>query len=414
MSFSDFTKNENKSIIWGLLQEGGVFNDIPNTYFENIKKLFETSIVSMKPDFDVFFDKNDEGDEDYEKKASEMIVNSNKGVIKKMINELGKFKNSRHQQQQQQQQQQHHQHQVPPTNVLPIPPRFDMNSDSRGTAPSSKKQKIEEIYRADDLQNHRMSELESRLKEKQEEMDTMLNNKKPASIDFSDTKLNDNKLASDEMEQLLAQALSSRQRELEQLTMNTTKDNSKNAEEWITGSNDPVANALNASIAIKRSHDIKRPTEQNSIISKKNVSFNEENNEEILYDKGSISNTSNDTMNSGDVLNDDSTDNGNSNSNGNHNDKFSFLSKLKIKSPNSGSRNESSLDSIPLDDFMTDYDDDGQSEDNNVQLFVNDTTRDTRDAREYVKLEERINKIQTCVESIKETQDKILELLQSK
>jgi len=64
MSFSDFTKNENKSIIWGLLQEGGIFNDIPNTYFENIKKLFETSIVSMKPDFDVFFDKNDEGDDD--------------------------------------------------------------------------------------------------------------------------------------------------------------------------------------------------------------------------------------------------------------------------------------------------------------------------------------------------------------
>ena len=40
MSFSDFTKNENKSIIWGLLQEGGVFNDIPNTYFENIWTFF--------------------------------------------------------------------------------------------------------------------------------------------------------------------------------------------------------------------------------------------------------------------------------------------------------------------------------------------------------------------------------------
>ena len=299
-----------------------------------------------------------------------------------------------------------------------------MNSDSRATIPGGKKQKIEEIYRADDLQNHRMSELESRLKEKQEEMDTMLNNKKPTSIDFSDTKLNDNKLASNEMEQLLAQALSSRQRELEHLTMNTTKDNSKNAEEWITGSNDPVANALNASIAIKRSHDIKRPTEQNSTVSKKNVSFNEENNEEILYDKGSINHTNNDTNNdsttSGDIMNNNGNGNHNGNDNSNSNDNESnngnlfFLSKLKIKSPNSGNRNESSVDSIPLDDFMTDYDDDGQSEDNNVQLFVNDTTRDTRDAREYVKLEERINKIQTYVESIKETQDKILELLQSK
>ena len=157
MSFSDFTKNENKSIIWGLLQEGGVFNDIPNTYFENIKRLFESSILSMKQDFDIFFDKNDEGDEDYDKKASEMIVNSNKAVIKKMINELGKFKKPR----QQPQQQSHNQ--VPPTNVLPIPPRFGANPDSRITTPGSKKQKIEEIYRADDLQNHRMSELESRL-----------------------------------------------------------------------------------------------------------------------------------------------------------------------------------------------------------------------------------------------------------
>ncbi len=83
MSFANFTNSENKSIIWALLQEGGIFNDIPNSYFENIKRHFEMSILSMKPDFDIFFDKNDEGDEDYEKKASEMIMNSNKAVIKK-------------------------------------------------------------------------------------------------------------------------------------------------------------------------------------------------------------------------------------------------------------------------------------------------------------------------------------------
>ena len=88
MSFAYFTNSENKSIIWGLLQEGGIFNDIPNSYFENIKRQFEMSILSMKPEFDIFFDKNDEGDEDYEKKASEMIMNSNKAVIKKMIKQL--------------------------------------------------------------------------------------------------------------------------------------------------------------------------------------------------------------------------------------------------------------------------------------------------------------------------------------
>ena len=397
MSFIDFTKNENKSIIWGLLQEGGIFNDIPNNYFENIKRIFETSILSMKPEFDIFFDKNDEGDDDYDKKASEMIVNSNKAVIKTMMNELAKFKKVP--QQQPPQQQPHKVLQTPTT--LPIPPRFGItpesskNIDSRG---NGKKPKLEEIYRADDLQNHRMTELESRLKEKQEEMDTMLNNKKPTSIDFSDTKLNDNKLASDEMDKLIAQALSSRQRELEQLSMNTNKDDSKHAEEWISGSSDPVTSALNASIAVKRSHEIKRPTDHNSTINKKNVSFNEGNNEEISYEKerstGAETFTQNDTLHN--TLHD--------------NQQLSFLSKLKRT--NTMNRGISNVNTIPLDDFMTEYDEDGTSGDDINQLFVDEKPRDVRDSREYDKLDEKINKIQTYLETVKQTQDKILELLE--
>lgn len=392
MSFIDFTKNENKSIIWGLLQEGGVFNDIPNNYFENIKRIFETSILSMKPEFDIFFDKNDEGDDGYDKKASEMIVNSNKAVIKTMMNELAKFKKVP---------QQPHKVLQTPTATLPIPPRFGItpeaskNIDSRG---NGKKPKLEEIYRADDLQNHRMTELESRLKEKQEEMDSMLHNKKPTSIDFSDTKLNDNKLASDEMDKLIAQALSSRQRELEQLSTNINKDDSKHAEEWISGSSDPVTSALNASIAVKRSHEIKRPTDQNSIINKKNVSFNEGNNEEILYDKEGL--TGVETFARDDTLRDTIHDN----------QQLSFLSKLKRT--NAMNRGISNVDTIPLDDFMTEYEEDGASGDDTIQLFIDEKPRDVRDSREYDKLDEKINKMQTYLETVKQTQDKILELLE--
>ena len=408
MSFIDFTKNENKSIIWGLLQEGGIFNDIPNNYFENIKRIFEMSILSMKPEFDIFFDKNDEGDDDYDKKASEMIVNSNKAVIKTMMNELAKFKKVPQQQppqQPQQQQQQHHKVLQTPSATLPIPPRFGItpesskNIDSRG---NGKKPKLEEIYRADDLQNHRMTELESRLKEKQEEMDSMLHNKKPTSIDFSDTKLNDNKLASDEMEKLIAQALSSRQRELEQLSTNINKDDSKHAEEWISGSSDPVTSALNASIAVKRSHEIKRPTDQNSTINKKNVSFNEGNNEEISYDKEGLTSaetfTQNDTLHN--TLHNTPRDN----------QQLSFLSKLKRT--NMMNRSISNVDTIPLDDFMTEYEEDGASGDDTIQLFIDEKPRDVRDSREYDKLDEKINKIQTYLETVKHTQDKILELLE--
>jgi hypothetical protein len=423
MSFAYFTNSENKSIIWGLLQEGGIFNDIPNSYFENIKRQFEMSILSMKPEFDVFFDKNDEGDEDYEKKASEMIMNSNKAVIKKMINELGKFKRPQQRLQQAPQQQPPSQVQPLLSSALPIPPRFDMtpNSskmigaiDARG---SGKKQKIEEIYRADDLQKHRMSELEIRLKEKQEEMDTMLNTKKPTNIDFSDNGINDNKLASDEMEKLLAQALSSRQRELEQLVVNTSKDSNLNAEEWISGSNDPVTNALNASIAIKRSHNIKRPSEQSSqtsttgttgTTSKKNVSFNEGNNEEIVYDKDVTNRAGEDTATT--VKNE--------------HDNVSFFSKLK-RTNNSTNEvsNVSNVshtfydNTIPLDDFMTEYDDEGEGcrvDDTNIHFTVLEKTIDAIDSREYAKLDEKINKMQNYIETIKETQDRILELLSQK
>jgi hypothetical protein len=438
MSFTDFIKIDNKSIIWGLLQEGGIFNDIPNNRFENVKQIFESSILSMKPEFDIFFDKNDEGDEDYDKKASDMIINSNKAVIKKMITELGKFKHRPLQSpaQPQSQPQPHAQHQ-------PLPPRMQsessVNMDPQRIALASsssmgKKPKIEEIYRADDLQKHRMSEIEVRLKEKQEEMDTMLNTKKPEHIDFSDNKLNDNKLASDEMERLIAHALSSRQQELEHLTMNTTIDKSKNAEEWISGSNDPVANALNASIAIKRSQDIKRPREQNQtpvatstpmptpmptpapvspvLAQKKNVSFNERDNSEFVYNT--------------DLQDKDS---GNGNDNTLTSQPLSFLSKLKRKTiptddntdntdNNDNTSNIHPSMQIPLDNFMTEYnnrdsiDDDDDDSSSGMHLFINEKTRDVREARDYAKLDERINIIQNDMENIKNTQEKILELLQ--
>jgi len=410
MSFTHFTSNENKSIIWGLLQEGGVFNDIPNSYFDNIRRLFEVSITSMKPEFDIFFDKNDEGDDDYDKKASEMIVNSNKSVMKKMMSELVKFKKP--QQQPMQQPTQQFAQQRMQQQTLPIPSRFGITPesskmiDARGVG---KKQKIEEIYRADDLQKHRMSELEVRLKEKQEEMDNMLNTKKPTSIDFSDNSINDNKLASDEMEKLLAQALSSRQRELEQLVVTTNKDNSKTAEEWITGSNDPVAKALNDSIAIKHSHNIKRPSDKLSqkfttnntdSTNKKNVSFSEENNEEILYDKDvMIHDIESNTM-SYDIAN---------------NDNSSFFSKLKKTNPPkndiSNVSDTSYHNMIPLDDFVTDYDDESGAYDNNIHINTLEKSRDAIGSRDYAKLDEKINKMQNCIDSIKETQNKILELL---
>jgi hypothetical protein len=74
---------------------------------------------------------------------------------------------------------------------------------------------------------------------------------------------------------------------------------------------------------------------------------------------------------------------------------------------------------IPLDNFMTEYNnrdyiDDGEEDSSSgMHLFINEKTRDVREARDYAKLDERINKMQNDMENIKNTQEKILELLQS-
>jgi hypothetical protein len=203
------------------------------------------------------------------------------------------------------------------------------------------------------------------------------------------------------MDRLLANALSSRKQELEQLTINKDIDNSKKAEEWISGSNDPVVNALNASIAVKRSQEVKRPVEQISTPNvsssyRKNVSFNDEDNEEILYEKESTNERGDNDISSSENL--------------------SFLSKLKRTQSDSNVELDSnnmnrSISTIPLDDFMTDYEEDSADSATYNESVI---TRDVRDSREYAKIDERINKLQTDIDIIKQTQDKILELLQTR
>jgi hypothetical protein len=375
MSFSKFTRNENKSIIWGLLHEVGVFNDIPNTQVENVKKIFEQTVLSMKPDFDVFFDNNDEGDDDYDAKASIMITNSNKTVIKKMVDQVGVLKGKRPMPQN-----------VNPVNMVnPVNP---MVPQQRAAPISTKKPKIEEIYRADDLQNNRMSELEIRLKEKQVEMDNMLNNKKPDQIDFTDKSISDDKLSSNEMERLLAEALSSRERELVV----------------------PAAASNKGGV-----NSIIKP--QESV--KKNVSFNEYENEKIVYD-GDTSLEPGPEPEHKDRINkseDEDTSiiepvRG-----------LSFLSKLKKASGDVSAMvsnpNTSYVRSrIPLDDIMAlggmDDEDEGDVQNLEMRITERRKTDETASAGESQKLNEKINIIQNELQDIKRIQDRILNLLEGK
>ena len=406
MSFYQFTKNENKSIIWGLLHDGGVFKDLPNSHVYNVKKQFENTILSMKPEFDLFFDKNDEGDEGYEQKASEMITNSNKAVIRKMVEQISVLKVKRPVEVRQ----------PPPVKIvaavnLPVPPRFGGGGGGGGGAmlagTPTKKPKIEEIYRAGDLQKNRMSELEIRLKEKQSEMDNMLNNKKPENIDFTDKSVTDDKLSSNEMDRLLAEALSSRSRELDTLVPSQ-------------GDNSKMPESVASSVRIATS---KRPQEY----VKKNVSFNDTENEQIAYSSdvnmGAEVNESVEVAGYGYGYNIGDGDE-NMNENG-----LSFLSKLK-KAPGDAlpqsSHTKYVYNTTPLDDIMaagTMEDDEeggygGGCEGNNqnleMRIFERRKTDETANAGEYHKLNEKINIIQNDLQDIKRMQDRILSILESK
>ena len=405
MSFYQFTKNDNKSIIWGLLHEGGVFKDLPNSQVDNVKKQFENTIMSMKPEFDIFFDKNDEGDDGYEQKASEMITNSNKAVIRKMVEQISVLKVKRPVDVQQ-----------PPsvpaqrsaTVNLPVPPRFGGGSGGAIAAGiPTKKPKIEEIYRADDLQKNRMSELEIRLKEKQSEMDVMLNNKKPEQIDFTDKSITDDKLSSNEMDRLLAEALASRSRELDTLVPSPV-DSAK------------LPESISSSVRIAPP---KRP--QESV--KKNVSFNETENEKIVYssdvnmDGGGNESVRN--IGAGAVDNDNDDDDGDGDTaNGNG---LSFLSKLKRAS--NGESNDIlhrkySYNTTPLDHIMSvgemedsgdgDGDDGGSGDILEMRISEMRKTGEMASAGESRKLNEKINIIQNELQDIKRIQDRILSILE--
>jgi hypothetical protein len=396
MSFYQFTKNENKSIIWGLLHDGGVFKDLPNSHVDNVKKQFENTILSMKPEFDLFFDKNDEGDEGYEQKASEMITNSNKAVIRKMVEQISVLKVKRPVEVRQ----------PPPAQIvaavnLPVPPRFGGGGGGGGGAmlagTPTKKPKIEEIYRAGDLQKNRMSELEIRLKEKQSEMDNMLNNKKPENIDFTDKSVTDDKLSSNEMDRLLAEALSSRSRELDTLVP-------------YQGDNSKMPESVASSVRIATS---KRP--QESV--KKNVSFNETENEQIAYssDVNMGAEVNESVVSTGYVYNIGDGDE-NMNENG-----LSFLSKLKKApgdAPPQSSHTKYVYNTTPLDDIMAagtmEDDEEGDDPKLEMRIFERRKTDETASAGESHKLNEKINIIQNELQDIKRMQDRILSILESK
>ena len=169
-----FQSNENKSMLWNLLSEQGLFNGIEDSRVPEVRRSFENNITQLS------------------QKGGELMT-LNKEFVQQMLKALPMFKGM-------------------------TPPQSGKRSSG-----------IQEVYTSEKIQNNRIDKFNSKLSNVKSEFDSMIKLKKPNEIDFSDTKEND---YNSNIDQDLASAIAARQLDMEQMvsSQQTTK---QEAEAWI-------------------------------------------------------------------------------------------------------------------------------------------------------------------------------------
>tara|TARA_B100000424_G_scaffold95981_2_gene72173 strand:- start:18072 stop:18809 length:738 start_codon:yes stop_codon:yes gene_type:complete len=172
----NYLDNSNKEVLWSTLQESDIFVGIENSNFSKIKSIFETTMHKIN-----------------ENHKNTSLINKNKLTVNELIKLINKEK--------------------------------------------EKSKKLKVVYKSEPLDREQIFNI--KLKEQQDNLNQTINVKKPEDIDFSDNNNNDNPIGN-EMDQLIAEKLASRERELEMLTENT-----EDAKKWINGDEKKVAFDLN-------------------------------------------------------------------------------------------------------------------------------------------------------------------------
>jgi hypothetical protein len=159
----EFISNNNKGLIWSLLQESNIFDGIENENFARIQTLFEDTISNV-----------------HRSNTNLSLLEKNKLTMNTLIKKINDEK-------------------------------------------SNPKKSIQMVYRAEDIQNKREQEFNLKLKEQQDNLNKMINPIKPKSMSFNDENSNEDKPIGDDMDRLIAERLATRERELEipQITKET-------------------------------------------------------------------------------------------------------------------------------------------------------------------------------------------------
>lgn len=187
----EYTSNDNKGLLWGILQESSIFNGINNSDFDKIKHIFENTIYNINLN-----------------NPNESLIDKNKTTIEEMIDKINKEKEGRNE---------NREHKL------------------------SESSKIRVVYKAEDLKQERLSEFNTKLQKYQEENGTLGKINKPDEISFIDKNDMEDKPIGDEMDRLISERLANRERELELLPV------SNDAEKWINNGRDNSPNVKKVS-----------------------------------------------------------------------------------------------------------------------------------------------------------------------
>ena len=161
-----YTSNDNKGLLWGILQESNIFDGINNNDFDKIKNIFEDTIYIINLN-----------------RSSESLIDKNKTTIEEMIDKINKQK------------------------------KFTETS------------KIKVVYKAEDIKQDRLNEFNTKLQKYQEENSSFGKAIRPEEMKFNDKNDNEDKPIGDEMDRLISERLASRERELEILPVSNDAEN---------------------------------------------------------------------------------------------------------------------------------------------------------------------------------------------
>jgi hypothetical protein len=188
-NLSQFTNQGNKRILWELMTENNIFNNIPDKYANNVKTDFENCLTQMSGNI----------------KPQDSILDLNKQVILNMIKLVEQYKVNEHKV---------NDHRY--KNEVPL------------TANEASAKKQEKFQRG--------------FETKQAEFNQLIQPPKPTSIDFTD-KIDDEPIGS-EMDIKLAQTIAWREKQLSQVL---EKQDTTAANEWInSNSTNSTSNSTNS------------------------------------------------------------------------------------------------------------------------------------------------------------------------